>query len=305
MVAESWEVSGHPAGVSVVDSGALAGRNLPGLTAEFGERLVGRRAQRADGGASFPLLVKLLDASHALSVQVHPDDEMARRHALGEPGKTEMWHVLHARAGARIIHGLERGVDREALRRAVEANRVQDVLRKVEVRAGDSIMVPAGTVHGILSGLVLVEIQQCADTTYRIHDWGRAGPDGRPRELHLDRAMEAVRFGEAGGAADAPVTPRVVRDRGGVRREVVADCAHFVVERVTIEAGTRLEAALDGETFEIWGVLAGEAVVEHAQGALAVEAVRFALLPAAMGAFAVRAGAEAVTALRAYLPGAT
>ncbi|MDE2655289.1 MAG: class I mannose-6-phosphate isomerase [Gemmatimonadota bacterium] len=303
IVAETWEISGHPAGPSVVDSGPLEGRDLPSLVAEYGAALVGRRGVEAGAAAgatgAFPLLVKLLDANHALSVQVHPGDDHAAERGLGEPGKTEMWYILEAGPGARIIHGLQPGTDREALRSAALEGRLQDRLRRLAVRPGDAVMVPAGTVHGILSGIVLVEVQQSADTTYRIHDWGRTGPDGRPRELHIGRAMEVIDFG---GPGPGVVEPRAVEAGPGVRREVIAECDKFVVERLAVRAGAEFGMILGGETFEAWGVVAGEAVFA-AQGSppLGVGAVGFALLPAAMGPCRVGAAADSVL-LRSYLP---
>lgn len=298
VTAESWEISGHPAGVSVVDSGQLAGKDLPGLVAEFGVDLVGRRGRQAVARGEFPLLVKLLDASHALSVQVHPDDDYAATHGLGDPGKTEMWYILHAEPGARIVHGLKRGTDQAMLRRAVAENRVQDILNRVRVRSGDAILVPAGTVHGILSGIVLVEIQQCSDTTFRIHDWGRVGPDDQPRELHLDQAMDAIHFGRARTGSDGP---RVSAGGRGVLREVLTECEHFKVERVTVEAGASFQANLSGDTFEIWGLLSGTGGIRATASRLTLEAVQFVLLPATMGAFELRATTDLV-ALRSCLP---
>ena len=299
VTAESWEVSGHPDEPSVVDHGPLAGRDLPSLVVEYGVELVGRRGAPSVERRTFPLLVKLLDASHALSVQVHPDDAYASAHHLGETGKTEMWYVVQAGPGARIVHGLKPGVGRAAFGRAVAEGRVQDLLNRVPIRDGDSVMVPAGTVHGILSGIVLVEIQQTSDITYRIYDWDRVGPEGRPRGLHLDRALEVVDFERR---EPALVAPRPVGGSGGVRREVVAECEHFVVERVRAEAGAVFKDDLDGESCEIWGTLEGSASLEAAEApALEMEAARFALLPATMGPFTFRAGTEAV-ALRAYLP---
>lgn len=298
VTAESWEISGHPAGVSVVDSGQLAGKDLPGLVAEFGVDLVGRRGTQAVARGEFPLLVKLLDASHALSVQVHPDDDYAAAHGQEDPGKTEMWYILHAEPGARIIHGLKRGTDRAMLRRAVAESRVQDILNRVRVRSGDAILMPAGTVHGILSGIVLVEIQQCSDTTFRIHDWGRVGPDGQPRELHVDQAMDAIHFGRARTGSDAR---RVAAGGRGVRRGVLTECEHFNVERIMIEAGAGFEADLTGDTFEIWGLLSGTGRIESTESELTLEAVQFVLLPATMGAFELQATTDLV-ALRTYLP---
>ena len=303
VVAETWEVSGHPGGSSVVDSGPLKGRDLPSLVAEYGAALVGQRGVDAGAAAgvpgAFPLLVKLLDANHALSVQVHPGDDHAAAHGLGEPGKTEMWYILEAGPGARIVHGLQPGTDREALRSAALEGRLQDRLRRLAVRPGDAVMVPAGTVHGILSGIVLVEIQQSADTTYRIHDWGRTGPDGRPRELHIERAMEVIDFGDPGPGI---VEPRAVEAGPGVRREVIAECDKFVVERFGVQAGAEFRMVLGGETFEVWGVVGGEAVFAGpGSPPLGVGGVGFTLLPATMGACRVRAVADSVL-LRSYLP---
>ena len=299
IVAESWEVSGHTSEPSIVNRGPLSGRDLPGLVAEYGVSLVGTRGLEAAERGVFPLLVKLLDATHALSVQVHPDNRYAAAHNLGEPGKTEMWYVLHAERGARIIHGLRAGIDRAALRRAVSRGTVPDCLNRVPVEPGDAILVPAGTVHGILSGVVLVEIQQCSDTTYRIHDWDRPGPDGRPRQLHTKRALDVIDFS---GAVPAPAAPRLVGEGRGVTREVLAECEEFVVERMGMEAGCDFEALLDGETCEVWGILSGSATLEAGRGGgLQLRSVAFALLPATIGRLRVRAS-EDVVALRAYLP---
>lgn len=299
VVAESWEVSGHPDEPSIVDRGPLAGRDLPGLVADHGVQLVGTRGREAARRGVFPLLVKLLDASHALSVQVHPGDEHAAVLDPGESGKTEMWYILHADRGARVIHGLGSGVDRRALRRALAGGTVQECLNRVAVRPGDAVLVPAGTVHGILSGIVLVEIQQCSDTTYRIHDWDRLDPAGKRRKLHIDRALDVIDFSARGAV---PTPARQVEHGGGVMREVLAECHAFVVERVSLEGGAVYESRLDGETCEIWGVLSGSATVEAGGGdGLGLEAVGFALMPATMGRLRLRAGDD-VVALRARLP---
>lgn len=299
VTAESWEVSGHPDEPSVVVDGPLAGCALPDLVAEHGVALLGRRGVRAAQSGTFPLLVKLLDASHALSVQVHPDDAWAAAHGTGESGKDEMWHILHTEPGASIVHGLAAGVDRAGLRRAVAEGRVQDVLNRVAVRPGDTVMVPAGTVHGILSGVVLLEVQQTSDTTYRIYDWDRSGPDGRPRELHVDRALEVIDFERR----DAALTePRPVEAGGGVRREVIAECRHFVVERVLAEAGATFAATLDGASCEIWGTIGGAASLHPSRApSLELEPARFVLLPATMGPFTLRAHSETVV-IRVFLP---
>ena len=302
--AESWEISGHADSPSVVDRGPLSGKSLPELVARHGVDLVGRRGEAAVRRGVFPVLVKLLDATHPLSVQLHPDDVYARAQLPGETGKTELWHVLHAEAGAQVICGLLPGVGRTGLVEALARGALRDVLDRVKVQRGDSIMVHAGTVHGILSGVVLVEIQQTSDTTYRIYDWDRVGADGRARELHIDQALEAINFDSADSGL---VEPRVVAEEAGLRREEVGRSEHFVVERVRAGAGAEFRSSLVGETFEIWGVVEGAATLATAgrsgggQREVELDRARFALLPATFGPFALRATTDMV-ALRCFLP---
>lgn len=311
VVAESWEVSAHPAAPTAVDRGPLRGRALPELATRFGEALLGRKAvRRTPTGHDFPLLVKLLDACRPLSVQVHPSDAQTATLRPGERGKTEMWYVLHAEPGAEVVVGLKPGVGPADLRQAVADGRVEACLNRVPVHAGDSVLVPAGTVHAILPGVVLAEVQQSSDVTYRLYDWGRRpDPGARPRELHVAEALEAARWPESGGAPGVQA-PRLLRNEAGTRQEVVAQCDKFVVERLTLDAGAAYDGELDGDTFEIWGVLSGVVSVETSASpdgnsapahAADLAAVRFALLPAAMGAFRAVAAQPAV-ALRIYLP---
>lgn len=301
IVAESWEVSAHPAAPTVADRGPLRGRTLRELAAEHGAALVGRNAERAYGPGRFPLLVKLLDAAEPLSLQVHPDNARAALRGDGELGKTEMWHVLRAEPGAEIVCGLTPGTDEAGLRRALAAGRVDGCLNRLEVHAGDSVLVPAGTVHAILGGSVILEVQQSSDVTYRLHDWGRTGADGRPRPLHLEEAVEAIEF--------ARPTPRVrpladgTDSSEGIGRQVLASCPAFVVERLRLPKGVELERRVDPASCEVWGVLEGRARLSPSDHhrAVTLPAVGFALLPAEMGAFTVRTAGGAV-AVRAYVP---
>ncbi len=301
IVAESWEISAHPAAPTSADSEPFRGRTLLELAAEHGEALVGRNAESAFGQGRFPLLVKLLDAAEPLSVQVHPDDARAARRRDGELGKTEMWHVLHAVPGAEVVLGLREGTDERALRRAWADGRIEECLNRAAVHAGDSILVPAGTVHAILGGAVLLEVQQNSDITYRLHDWGRTDADGNPRQLHLEEAIDAIDF--------AAPTPRVrpLADRAdasdGTDRQVLANCPAFVVERLRLPGGVEIERRVAPGSCEVWGVLEGRALISptNPARALALPAVRFALLPAAMGDFSLRTDGGAV-AVRAYVP---
>jgi mannose-6-phosphate isomerase len=185
-IGESWEVSDRPGDDSVVANGPLAGRTLRWLMAHHAADLIGA-AQPAPGGR-FPLLCKILDARDTLSLQVHP-----RSPALGEP-KTEMWHIVRADAGARLYVGLKRGVTRDDFERALAAGTVEQCFHTIPVRAGDTMFLPSGRVHAIGSGLVIFEIQQNSDTTFRVFDWNRAGLDGRPRDLHVAESLQSIDF---------------------------------------------------------------------------------------------------------------
>lgn len=297
IVAESWEIAGHPNGSTIADGGYWQGQSLPAILAALGERLTGTRAGWALARQRFPLLVKLLDARQDLSLQVHPDDAYALVHEGGELGKTEMWYVLHADPGATLIRGLQADVDKEALRAALRTGDLDAVLKRVPVRAGQVFDVPAGMVHALLTGTVVAEIQQNSDTTYRVHDWGRLGADGKLRTLHIDRALDVIDFTQT--TVDTP--PRRITDTAGLRRTEVVRNRYFVVEEVELTRDGVYEGACNGETMEIWGCVQGEAAIESAGARVPLPAIRFAVLPAVLGEFRVRAAASA-RCLRAYLP---
>ncbi|MCX6029937.1 MAG: class I mannose-6-phosphate isomerase [Chloroflexi bacterium] len=323
IVAESWEISGHPTAPTVADAGYWTGQSLPAILAELGERLVGTRAGWALQRQKFPLLVKLLDAAQDLSLQVHPDDAYALGHEAGELGKTEMWYVLHAEPGAELILGLQPGTTRDdfatalqhatrntqhATRNTQHATRntqhaddelLMGLLRRIPVRAGQAIAIPTGTVHALLAGTVVTEIQQNSDTTYRVYDWGRVGADGKPRALHVEKALKVLDF--------APPHPPILGGEkapgslgAGERIELVRN-RYFVVEEVALAPGAAFTGATDGSTMEIWGCVAGQAQVEWDGEPVTLPSIRYALLPAALGAFRITAG-QPSRCLRVYLP---
>ena len=295
-VAESWEISGHPSSPTAVQAGLWRGRALPGVMAELGVDLVGRGSDAMLRRGRFPLLVKLLDANRDLSAQVHPNDTYARRHENGELGKTEMWYVLHAQPHAELIFGLARGVTPESLRYAIEQGEISSQLHRVPIEAGDSFFVPAGTVHALLAGAVVAEIQQNSDATYRVYDWDRLDDDGQPRPLHIRKALEVIDWDQI---EPAKIIPRLLSEGEGVRRELLVDCAKFATERIVLESGATFHGDCAGESFEIWGCVAGSVEIEWAGDPIPCPAVRFALLPAALGPYRVRAKA-AGTLLRVY-----
>jgi mannose-6-phosphate isomerase len=192
MTGESWEISGVEDNLSVVKEGFLEGNDLQELIEVYMGDLVGDAVYEKHG-TEFPLLIKLIDAHDVLSVQVHPDDALAaQRHQAY--GKTEMWHVIQADADSVIYTGFNRPVSREEFREHVESKKVQEILNGESVKAGDAFFIPAGRVHAIGAGILLAEIQQTSDITYRIFDWNRVEKNGRPRTLHTDLAVDAIDY---------------------------------------------------------------------------------------------------------------
>jgi len=292
-VAESWEIAGHTDGTTVVDNGPFAGQPLTAVQEVLGLDLIGRRNAWAHARGKFPLLVKLLDAHAPLSVQVHPDDDYALAHEDNELGKTEMWVVLHAEPGAHIILGVKAGANATNFRKALAVGSLEPFLHVVPVKAGDHVCVPAGALHAIMGGLLIVEIQQNSNATYRVYDWGRVGADGEPRPLHIDKALEVIDFGHAEPTVGQP---RWLMESDGVQRWELCRNRYFVTERVIMTPGAVFHGACLGETLEIWGALTGEVDINGVR----LPAVRFTLLPAALGSFEVHAAAP-TTLVRTYV----
>lgn len=198
-IGESWEVSGVEGSESVVASAPDEGLTISQLIDKYGESLLGRN-NFLRFGRHFPLLVKFIDAASDLSIQVHPDDEIARRHG-GLNGKTEMWYVLDAAPDARLANGFKAPVDPEQYKRMVEDGSILDALNFMDVSKGEAFFIPARRVHAIGAGALIAEVQQTSDATYRIYDYGRLDADGNPRQLHTDSALETVNFEDTDGRA--------------------------------------------------------------------------------------------------------
>ena len=269
---ESWEITDRPEGVSVIANGPLAGRDLRWLMEHHRTDLLGRAA--APGGR-FPLLVKILDAREVLSVQVHPPAALAAK--LGGEPKTEMWYVTRAAAGADILAGLRRGVTRDEFERQLRAGTVGDCIHRVPVRPGDAMFLPSGRVHALGANLVIFEIQQNSDTTYRVFDWNRLGTDGKPRGLHRAEAMASIDFQDfEPGLVSA--TPRP--EGPGSRRELVRHPL-FNVDEVTLPAGAILPVPTRQRPV-LLGIVSGRGTVGAARGGTVVELTPggFSVIPA-------------------------
>ena len=225
--AESWELSDYHDQVSVVEEGSLAGATLRELV-----QLARERAARPGGRAARPVpaLGQVYRRSPVLSVQVHPDDETGRRLA-NDNGKTETWVILDAEPGSLIYAGLKPGVGRDEFAPAIGSGEVEHLVHSFEPKPGDCILIESGTVHAIGAGILLAEIQEMSDATFRIYDWGRKGPDGKPRPLHLQEAMESIDF-ERGPVG--PITPLAQPIAGGGTRERLARSPYFAMERLSL-----------------------------------------------------------------------
>lgn len=294
LIGESWEISDHGDDVSRVEGGALDGRSLRELVAGMPKEILGN-AIASRGPAGFPLMVKLIDASESLSVQVHPTDDYAAAHENGERGKTELWCVLRAGEGAELICGLRRAVTGESLAGAIEKGTLLDLLRSFKVREGDAVFVPARRIHGVGAGNLILEIGENSDVTYRLYDWGRAGG---ARPLHREKAMEAVDFEDCG-------EPRVAagwEEGDGFRRARLADCRHF--RTVRFEISGAWDSIRTGERFGIISVVRGGGVLEYggAGGRMGLREGDTLLLPAALGRYRVRAGADGCNLLETEVP---
>jgi mannose-6-phosphate isomerase len=242
--AESWEICDREEDQSVAASEPWAGMTLSQLLQEHGPAILGRHI----GRGRFPLLFKFLDAHKTLSVQVHPNDAQAARRTPPDLGKTEAWVVLAAEPGSLVYAGLKRGFDRQSLERELARGTCELCLHRFEPQPGDCLFIPAGTVHALGAGLVVAEIQQSSDTTYRLFDWNRSGADGKPRPLHVAEALDVIDFDRG------PVDPvRPVR-LAGLPAERLVESDKFVLDRWTLSEAASLGG--DGR-FHLVAVLSG------------------------------------------------
>ncbi len=282
--AESWEIVDHGADQSIVSNGSRAGQSLHDLVDELGPRLLGAfwderihdKSVPLSLRGRFPLLLKFLDARLPLSVQVHPDDEMGTRLSPADLGKTEAWLVLATGPQSRIYAGLNPDVDRQRLADAINDGSIESMLHSFAPRAGDCVFIPAGTVHAIGGELLICEIQQASDTTFRLYDWNRVDASGKARPLHVPRALEAINFQRG------PIEP--IRWRVAINglSEPLVTCDKFYLNRIVLDEPMRRGG--DGR-MRILVVVKGSLQLEYEQGNESLELGQCVLLPADGAAF--------------------
>lgn len=251
VVAESWELSTHPSGICSINVEGIK-ENLLDYIKENGKVVLGEKYQEIE---DIPILIKLIDAKEHLSVQVHPDDAYARQYE-NDLGKTEMWYVLEAEEGAQLVYGFNEDLTKETFKESIEKNTLSDYLNYVEVHKGDVFFIAPGTMHAIGKGIVIAEIQESSNVTYRVYDYGRVGVDGKPRALHIDKALEVTHLTKA---AESTKAYEMVK-KGGAYVGTLVSCEYFTVSRIQLEES--LDLLADDSSFQHLLIIEGEVVIE-------------------------------------------
>ena len=292
LIGEAWETETS----TRVQNGPYAGRTLGELVELLGVDLLGAAAISVFG-PRFPLLAKFLDARAQLSVQVHPNDQYAREHEQGKLGKTEFWYILATEPGASIVHGFRRPTTRSEVQKAIEQVRLEELVHAEPVMPGDVVFVPAGTVHAIGEGVLLYELQEYSDLTYRMYDYGRLNAQGRPRELHIKRSLDVAHYEPSARIKTRPI---ILNEGAAYTERCLVACRYFVTREITLR--TRIE----GETVKsclIFSSLSASLHVRYGEGleqSERLERGQTMVLPAALGRYAIEGQG---TFLASHVPG--
>lgn len=282
IVAESWELSCHKAGKSIVENGAFAGKPLSDCIKKLGRRVIGSRAASID----FPILIKLIDAHDNLSVQVHPDDAYAQT-AEGQSGKTEMWYIVDAEPDAKLIYGLKKEISRPEFEKHINDNTLLDICNEVPVKKGEVFFIEAGTLHAIGKGILIAEIQQSSDVTYRVYDYGRKGKDGKPRQLHIAKALAVTNLKPPSHTVGALGTLDAFAD---YKVTLLSQCSLFTVQLFQLEGNCALSAG--AQSFHSLIILDGEICLDAPSESLVLKKGDSVFIPAEMGDYRINGMGE-------------
>lgn len=268
--AEAWMLSCHKDGAGIVKNGEFEGKTLSEVLEVWGNEAIGKNASEFP---YFPVLIKLIDAKDRLSVQVHPDDEYALANE-GEFGKTEMWYVVDCDEGAKLIYGFNRTINKTEFEQRIKENTLEEVCNYVPVKKGDVFFIAAGTLHAIGTGILIAEVQQNSNTTYRVSDYGRLGADGKPRQLHIEKAIEVTDLSE-------PTVPygnigeRVKTSYGSER--TLAECKFFTSKLLNLSEKATFE---NSDSFISLIVLDGNVNLKYADGEISAKKGESIFIPA-------------------------
>ncbi len=297
-VAESWELSDMPGCESRISNGPLTGLNLSEVIGRYGKLILGEkisydnRANTGKEGTGLPVLLKFIDANDKLSVQVHPNDEYASAHENGKPGKTELWYILEAKAGASVIHGFAEGYGKERILKAITQDRHEGMYRKVKVKKGDVVFVPAGTVHGLNAGLVVAEIQQPSDLTYRLYDYDRTDSAGNKRPLHVSKALDVLEYRNR-----RALYPGLKISGDKIGMKYLAMSKYFCVKQID---GRGIPVVLNADgMFTAFMFIKGEAEIVSDIDKVHVCALETVFIPAYMGRYEITGN---FSALHVFVP---
>lgn len=274
-IAESWELSVIAGNESKIANGQLKGQTLSKVIKKYGKKVLGERF-----GTGLPVMLKFIDANDKLSIQVHPDNEYAAEYERGKNGKTEMWYIIDAKPGASVIHGFSQGNDKSRIRDSILKCKHNGLYRKVMVKKGDVVFVPAGTVHSLNDGLVVAEIQQHSDLTYRLYDYDRTDAAGRKRPLHISKALDVLDFNKRKALFNGLT---VCYDK--VKIKYLAICEHFCVRQIE-GRGIPVDFIADG-SFSAFMFINGEAEIIYDSKKVHVGALETVFIPAYMGRYKI------------------
>jgi mannose-6-phosphate isomerase len=272
LIGESWEISDRPGDESIITNGKIAGKSLRWLMENHARELLGDAKPASEN--RFPLLIKILDAREKLSLQVHPPAGKAAE-LKGEP-KTEMWFITAAAPDASLYVGLKNGVTRAEFEKKISDGSVADCFHRVPVHAGDTMFLPSGRVHAIGAGLVIFEIQQNSDTTYRVFDWNRTGLDGKPRELHIAQSLASIDFNDF----EPKMVSEKFSDDGKIKSRPLVRDKLFSVQNLEMKMGT--VAKLKEQKLQIIAAVSGQIEIKGGSEVVSLSAGQFCLIPASL-----------------------
>ena len=273
IVAESWELSAHPDGPSVISNGKYQGKTFLEYLDSEGHQVMGSNVKTE----AFPILIKFIDAKQALSIQVHPDNDYALK-VENEFGKNEAWYILDCEPGSFLYYGVNKELTKEEFKERIENNTVLEVLRKVEVKKGDYFYIQAGTIHAIGEGIVICEIQQSSNSTYRVYDFGRVGVDGKPRDLHIEKALDVSNLSPI-DTSSLEIKEETI---DGVEYKRMPNNPYFSVQEITLDGKLSLEATAD--SFIAFTVIEGQGSVKAEEQLEFIKGDSF-FVPAGYGTF--------------------
>jgi mannose-6-phosphate isomerase len=272
--AEAWVVWEE----DVVESGSFAGKTLGAVAAQFGEAFLGAKAMSRTG-TRFPLLIKLLDCAQWLSLQVHPNDKQAvELEGAGQFGKTEAWHILDSEPEAKLIAGLKPNTSPEMVAESIRNGTITEHVQYANIRPGDTIFMPAGTLHALGPGLLVYEVQQTSDWTYRVYDWGRPATEKRP--LHIEKSIRVTR-------SDFTAPIRSAPEYGEGTRNILVQCDYFTLEILSAESNA-IELDTNSESFHAITVIEGRAVLQTEAVSVELDRFQTAVVPAGMKRYEFR-----------------